>query len=505
MKKIFNIIPLVVAFAILTGWIAACSNETLLYQENPDISLTRGESCERDTTLRLCFENEEELNAIIALGDQEETGALTRGSLQGTVQPANFVSLVSLMPYDASAKDVEAQTYYEALGYDTLVPNINFAKLLNVRGEMEVERKIVKITPEGTFIVPKQNEQLLIDFLDSKPDFDKIRSGCVNKTCTLDGNIRYINTFEQKEDDYTLLSAGNYSELDDDYFDDDYEEKFGGNTRSSSGEPNFNDFSVFSANRHTVIGKLIENIIGSSKTHTINYNSKRRIRGSFYFYNYGVYSEIGVKGWTDKKNWIGWSKIASAELRVGWRNVLLKLPATSEYLDQISKNKVQVYYPPKKMIVGGKYYYAAQLVDVNLGSDFIKKVAENGIDHIKTYIRKNYRLDGNANLDKAEAFILANSEKIYMIAPDGDVVKYGEKSYCHTFSEEWMKIDANLEWCNNEGFKINGEKYAVVAFAKFIYDVIKQQHPSLVSGDVYVCARLGDNWRGMKINKAFSD
>lgn len=28
MKKIFNIIPLVVAFAILTGWIAACSNES---------------------------------------------------------------------------------------------------------------------------------------------------------------------------------------------------------------------------------------------------------------------------------------------------------------------------------------------------------------------------------------------------------------------------------------------------------------------------------------------
>ncbi|MCM1297057.1 MAG: hypothetical protein NC311_16075 [Muribaculaceae bacterium] len=395
-------------------------------------------------------------------------------------------------------------TYYEALGYDTLVPNINFAKLLNVKGEMEVSNKIVKITADGTFIVPKENEQNLIDLIDSKPDFDKIRSECKNKMCTLDGNITFYNTFEQNPQDYSLISEGNYTDMPENNYEElndaDYPQ-----TRSSVPEPKFEDFANFSADRKTVIGKLIQNLIGSSKAHTLNYNSKRRLKGSFYFYNYGVYSEIGVKGWTDKKNWIGWSKTANDEMRVGWRKVLLELPATKEFKDGVSKNKARVYYSPKKMLVGGKYYYAAQLIDVNLTSDFIKKVAENGIDQVKTYIRQNFRLDANANLDKAEAFILANSDKVYMIAPDGDVVKCGEKSYCHTFTEEWMKIDADLEWCNVDGFKINGEKYAVVAFAKFIYNIIKQEHPSLVSGNVYVCARFDSTWRGMNIKKAFKD
>lgn len=64
---------------------------------------------------------------------------MTRGSLPVTVVPANFVSLVSPIPGNA-----EGSTYYESLGYDSLVPNINFAKLLNIQGEMEVKDRIVK-------------------------------------------------------------------------------------------------------------------------------------------------------------------------------------------------------------------------------------------------------------------------------------------------------------------------------------------------------------------------
>ncbi len=45
----------------------------------------------------------------------------------------------------------EKLTYYEALGYADLVPNENFAKLLNNRGEIIVDDSLYRITPLGTF------------------------------------------------------------------------------------------------------------------------------------------------------------------------------------------------------------------------------------------------------------------------------------------------------------------------------------------------------------------
>lgn len=187
MKKIFNIISLAVAVSILVGWVAACSNDTMLYKDNTDLSTTRSESCEKDSTLRLCFEDEDQLRSIIETGN-DESEYPTRGSLPVTVVPSNFVSLVSSIP-----GDTEGSTYYEALGYDSLVPNVNFAKLLNINGEMEVKDNLVKITPKGTYIVEKKYEEAFKQWLNNNGNHATGLPG--TKTSLNKGMIQFISTF----------------------------------------------------------------------------------------------------------------------------------------------------------------------------------------------------------------------------------------------------------------------------------------------------------------------
>lgn len=495
MKKAFKIISLGIVVSILTGWIAACSNETMMYDESLEDPLTRSEFCEKDTTLRLCFDDEQQLKSIIAAGD-EESDFMTRGSLPVTVVPSNFVSLVSPIPGNA-----EGSTYYESLGYDSLVPNINFAKLLNIQGEMEVKDRIVKITPKGTYIVAKKYEN---DFRSWLANNTKHTITTPGESITLaNGMIQFISTFGETPGDYSLVSEGNYTDMPEDDTDGSSEaQNISVQTRSSTSEPKFDDFAVFSADKKTILGKLIQNIIGSTKAHTLNYNSKKRLKGSFYFYNYGVYSEIGVKGWTDKKNWFGWSKTASTELRVGWRNVVLDVPMTDDLKNTISGKTL--YMAPQPIKMGSERVQAATLVADNLPPTLWENIARKGAKAVIEFIKSRYDASKTKDIDKSQAFIIATPSELKFVAADEDVIKYNDKSYCHTFSEEFMKI--NIGWSNTDGFSfnnLNGNNIDNLGpIVKFIVDLFTQKHTTLVSGEVYVCAFLGNEWRGMKIIKS---
>ena len=48
---------------------------------------------------------------------------------------------------------------YIAKGYDSLVPNIKVAKLLNARAEVMVDQTIYKISPRGTYYFPESKQK----------------------------------------------------------------------------------------------------------------------------------------------------------------------------------------------------------------------------------------------------------------------------------------------------------------------------------------------------------
>lgn len=484
----------IVATAISFCCLISCGNDMQFNEKLLESSFTRSESCESDTSLRLRFESEEELWTVIASGINESNEPVAQASLPVTVRPDNFVSLISVIPGSS-----DGLTYYEALGYDSLVPNVNFAKLLNIEGEMEVRNDLVKITPKGTYIVAKDYEKEFRQWLSINGNHNVGPVGSRNSFGG--GKIIFIRTFGENIGDYSSVSEGNYTDMPENDSDTNDSIEFFGQTRSSGTDPFYDDFAIFSADRKTIVGKLIQNIIGSTKSHTVKFNNKKRLKGSFYFYNYGVYSEIGVSGWTDYKRTFNWTKTTNDELRVGWRNVVLNVPMTDDLKNAISGKAF--YISPQPVTIGKKTINAATLVDNNLPSTLWEKVAQKGAKAVVEFIKSRYDANKTKDIEKSEAFIIATPSELKFVANDEDVIKYNEKYYCHTFSEEFMNI--NIGWSNVDGFFVNNLNGSNIdnfgAIVKFIIDLFTQKHTTLVSGEVYICARFNNEWRGMKIIK----
>lgn len=97
-----------------------------------------------------------------ALQDAIEQGTMTRSTISSFVENGEFTSLLDEVSSNAPCLDEltteekdtilsQHLTYYEAFGYEDLVPNENFAKLLNWKGEILVDDSLYRITPIGTF------------------------------------------------------------------------------------------------------------------------------------------------------------------------------------------------------------------------------------------------------------------------------------------------------------------------------------------------------------------
>lgn len=476
----------------------ACSEESALRETQSD-GLTRNSDINvSDSSSRLVFESEKALKNQILNSEHESISCITEMQLDNATN-TGFISMMSIKP-SSNPGDIPI-TYYEALGYDSLVPNPEFARLLNINGELEVKDNIIKILKQGTYIFPKSLEKEAISFIESNPTYEGRLIG--DRKYIINDYITFIKTFETDAAAYTLLSEGDYTILPDEANSHQNESDVKVSTRSADNDPDFNSFAIFSANKKTKLGKLIENIIGNTKSHTIQFNKNRRIKGSFYFYNYGVYAEVGVKGWTDKKNWIGWSKVESDELRIGWRNVIIHLPMPDDLKRSFVGNIDFGYEPPRPVYINNRYVYTSILVTPEMNNLFWNKIKEKGSCAIREYIRSNFKNVNPTNLDLAEAFVVATPNELRFIPADGDIIKYGSKSYCHVFADDFM--DVTIGWSNSQGFFLNDvHQHNVSQLKEWIIAIAKlfqKDHLSLISGEVYVCARLGDYWKGMKINR----
>ncbi|MDR0834136.1 MAG: hypothetical protein LBN93_08155 [Candidatus Symbiothrix sp.] len=462
--------------AALLFFTVACSNDENLYDESIEFKDVDFE--------RLSFSDEQSL--LTAIKNGNSTAIQLRSG-----KP--FISLLSKIPSNNSLRSSDETTYYEVLGYEELIPNPNFARLVNPNGELEVGTQIVKITPEGTYAIP----------IDKKDQFDalifsdlQLQGRLIDEhTFDLGDGITLYETFDEVGD-YEVISNGNYVLLPDNQYDNYV-------APQAPSEPNFDQFPTFSPDRHTIVGKLIQSLIGSTKTHTIEFNSKRRIRGKFYFYNYFVYSEIGVSGWTDKKNWIGWSKTDADELRVGWRDMVIKRSIPNEYLKDLKKIQGPIYFPPAYMTIPGydRRVNVATLVVPDYKATLFEKVISIGAKAISDYIKSELK-QGATNIDKATGFIIVDKTTVRVITLDESRIKYNEDSYTHVFDSQW-NFNFQISWNSQSGFSV-GSVHSLtdaINWGKAIQATLNAQTPTLESGEVYVCGRFGADWRGMRIIK----
>jgi hypothetical protein len=459
-------LSVIITVSLLLGF-SSCSEKSDIYEDIKTVEL--GEEA------ILSFGTKEELNASINLATEQTKSGI---DLSGNLSLPKGESLL------------EQENYTEEMS--EFVPNPSFAKLLNKKGEIVVENMIYKITPNGTYYFEK-NKRGEFDALYEKDSFIK-GEPVGDKLYLIASGIYRYDTFHKEESEINYVEQN--SEIGD------VITKSGSHTGVN---PNLDAMDWFTADRTTLLGKIVQNLFGSTKEFAKYYphTDKRRVKGSFYFYNYVAYAEIGAQGWTDKKNWIGWSKTEADDLRVGWRNVVLvtKIPDTyrntMNTMTNLSRSVSSVQY----MDVPGTMHKVNMktMVIPDFNTTEFEKALNNGAVQVFNWL-KSQCSQNQTDWEQAEAALVISRTHLFTVFRDQDVRKLYCKSYTHVFaSQAKFMISVNLA----------SFPQTIADYKQLLVNIVKNSsdmaYPTLANGDMYVAAKFGDYWQGMRINKREAD
>ncbi len=247
----------------------------------------------------LSFDSPEELwNSI----NEGETNRINTKGAEGASFSNLFTSLTEvdiesdpILSYEAKKRFFEGkETIYKALGYDELVPNENFARLLNTHGEFRVGDFVYKVSPRGTYFFPESG---LEQFEANYAAYENMEGELVKeKTYLIAPSVYRYDTFAgvveeemMPETKVNPIPYYNWSQAE-----------------THQGSAN----------------EVFENQI-FYKEFQWNVRMKTRV----YNHDYVVYQERGAYVKTQNKTWIGWwaDKTATG-LGLGWNNIIMTKP-----------------------------------------------------------------------------------------------------------------------------------------------------------------------------------
>nr|WP_321451748.1 hypothetical protein [uncultured Carboxylicivirga sp.] len=326
MKKLHFIF---IAFVLI---LVACNQD--------DIKLSDGELASELDNNRLSFNSQNEFDLAI--------NALKEG--KSVSLPQGFIALNHVIEPDSVALLANETNEDEQ---DTLVVSDYFSSLLNKDHEIEVNKVIYKVTPNGTYYASRDNYDELIAYVNqpfNKADYQSIYDSDLNGTdeensdiyqCSSHPNIKMVDTFSKLNSDEENTQSVN--------------ESFITYNSSAASEPKDEDFLVTSF-KGTWAGKLWDSIWGFSKSVRNKWDKKNRMDAKFYSQNFKVYSEAGVKTKTQYKGWTGiWRKKDVSEIRSGYEVLILQEKWPNSVMppnfDPVSTN-----YLPKINVGHGSYY-----------------------------------------------------------------------------------------------------------------------------------------------------
>ena len=188
-----------------------------------------------------------------------------------------------------------SSSVYDRVGYDKLVPDKDFARLLNARGELCVRDTMYKVSPRGTYYFPVSKRDA---FEHKYAEYEQLDGTEVaEKTYLIDKDIYRFDTFNEYSVDPSFEDAPVAT-------------KAKGTESTWNGHP-----------RYTGDAGLLD---GESYFDYLPNN--RRLKGHIFHYDYVVFDERGAIAKCQKKAWIGWSSIKSKLVRITWNNVIVKSP-----------------------------------------------------------------------------------------------------------------------------------------------------------------------------------
>lgn len=224
----------------------------------------------------LTFNSEESLyHAINHPSEEYHTKAGNNGDIKnlftalGECDVANDPILSYEMSRYGDEEMTEDRLLYDVLHYDEMVPNEDFARLINVRGEFRVEETMYKISPRGTYYYPVSLREY---FVEHYPEFEMS-----------DGTLVGDNTY--------LISPSifRYDTFGDSFVDEDWSYCGSQSLIETKADP-FPSFNW--SNYPTYSGPANDYLHNDVFTYSLP--SQRRIKTCVFHNNYVVYQERGV-------------------------------------------------------------------------------------------------------------------------------------------------------------------------------------------------------------------
>lgn len=457
------------------------------------------------------FSSPEELNELVR---ESNEGITTRAASQEinsicSVIPVSLVNrdlVLSVEIPDSLRKVIDGGdvNLYTDLGYESLLPEESFAAALNYRGEYAVNDTVYKVSPRGTFCMPKKlvntfekeyakvYKEKVSEIGDGFYDFSK--SDSISKD--LRANLRLYDTFgngtvaiglqyersgEENPTDTrsTALPDGN---LDDDWI--------------AALDIDWDSFDSYTTDAHTVAGKWIQSLFGRNKAFNVSFANNRRLKTKLYYYNYLGHTSIGAKAKFQKKNLIGWSGKSADHLYLIWSNVILKskLPYAIEY--------PHTFKPTTRIFVGSNiekipgtnvkgtvdYYVGKPLSDKELKSLATENYLKAVID-LKMQVDKDFYK--NPRQVGAIRYVCDNVVWT-IIRPYGIHKSNEEKITCNFESDFHFKVGV-------KNF-VPGLKYDVKEWLSKI-SAQKLESPKLIQGEIRSAATKNDETKGVRLVK----
>ena len=421
-----------------------------------------------------------------ALQDVIEQGAMTRSTISSFVENGEFTSLLDEVSSNAPCLDEltteekdtilsQHLTYYEAFGYEDLVPNENFAKLLNWKGEILVDDSLYRITPIGTFCtsdappIGSQKIESLYQQILQKDSLYFNDSTYIKLT----DNVLLYNSFPEYKLEGTALES-----------------------RASSEVP----LKHYASNKSNGwVWKQLSSLLGDRSTKHYEYLHKKRVNGSLYDYNYGVYAESGTfvsarrkrGGFFRKIN--GWKDIDAQELEIECKNLTFVLDYNVPYT---------LTFPSNLQLVSTSNY-----VQTNLSEKPLKSIDILGYDvPAKTFFNT---LKGTAPQILNMARKALNNNKI---PDDAKVIRILTPTKCYTKILECKTSEVNCSklrkvfnhsWQFYISNNIINNPASLKSAADFFTNVRSIPVKHIESGRVVLLSKIDGNWGGLVIDKNY--
>lgn len=296
MKKLF-IIPFTLSVLVCCTRI---EQETQLQVDE------KWDSPQMEISLKV-FESKEELREGINSVNMENTKGAVNSNFTSLFTPAKSVDMQNdpVLSYEWSRCGVQNEnsslTIYELFGYDELVPNEGFAKLLNARGEVCVRDTIYKISPRGTYFFPISKQE---EFEKNYSKYEQIDGVEIrDRMYRIDADVYRYDTFNDIDEEYAFTVISN-------------DEGVSYLTKSDPSFPyiNWSSFPLY-------VGSV--NDYFRNQVLTCSLPNNRRVRTKIYHNDYIIYDERGAT-LKCQKSGLGWSAVTSNALMLTWKNIILK-------------------------------------------------------------------------------------------------------------------------------------------------------------------------------------